>query len=433
MTIGRDGTSGGAAHRPRAAVVGSGVAGLTAAYLLQQAYDVTLYEAGDRLGGHAHTHDVPGSGGRLLALDTGFLVHNTRTYPNLVRLLGELGVATRETEMSMSVSCAGCGLEYAGSRGARGLFPAPGVLARPAYLAMLARIPSFYADAQRLLAGPGDAALTLGEFLRNHRYRRYFVHHFVVPLVAAVWSCPPADALNYPARYLFEFLGHHGMLRLTRSPGWQTVAGGSRCYVEQIAKRLTTVATGVPIRAITRSPGGIAVHDHHLGTREFAAAVIATHPDQALRLLDRPTRAEREVLGAFRYTLSTAVLHTDAALLPRSPGARASWNYRMGGCLDNAGDVHVSYHLNRLQRLGEAQEYLVTLNAAAGQVRPERVLAKMTYGHPVYDTRSVAAQRRLPGLNTRVLAYAGAYHGWGFHEDGCLAGIRAAAALGVTW
>jgi predicted NAD/FAD-binding protein len=409
------------------------VAGLTAAYLLQQAYDVTLYEADDRLGGHAHTHDVLGSGGRLLALDTGFLVHNTRTYPNLLRLFGELGVTTRETEMSMSVSCAGCGLEYAGSRGARGLFPAPGTLARPAYLAMLARIPSFYADAQRLLAGPGDAALSLGEFLRNRRYRRYFVHHFVVPLVAAVWSCPPADALNYPARYLFEFLDHHGMLRLTRSPGWQTVSGGSRCYVEQIAKRLTTVVTGVPVRAITRSPGGVAVHDHQLGAREFAAAVIATHPGQALRLLDRPTRAEREVLGAFRYTLSTAVLHTDAALLPRAPGARASWNYRMGGCLDNADDVHVSYHLNRLQRLDEAQEYLVTLNPAAGQVRPERVLADMTYGHPVYDARSVAAQRHLPGLNTRVLAYAGAYHGWGFHEDGCLAGIRAAAALGVTW
>jgi uncharacterized protein len=284
----------------------------------------------------------------------------------------------------------------------------------------------------RLLAAPGDVVLTLGEFLRNRRYRRYFVHHFVVPLVAAVWSCPPADALSYPARYLFEFLGHHGMLRLARSPGWQTVAGGSRCYVEQIAKRLTTVATDVPIRAITRFPGGVAVHDHHLRTREFAAAVIATHPDQALRLLDRPTQAEREVLGAFRYTASSAVLHTDAALLPRSPAARASWNYRLPGCAGTAEQVHVSYHLNRLQGLDEPGQYLVTLNPA-GQVRPDRVLAEMSYSHPVYDNHSVAAQRRLPSLNTRVLAYAGAYHGWGFHEDGCLAGARAAAALGVTW
>ena len=204
MMIGRDRAAGGSGNRPRAAVVGSGVAGLTAAYLLQQAYDVTLYEADDRLGGHAHTHDVPGSGGRLLALDTGFLVHNARTYPNLLRLFGELGVTTSETEMSMSVSCAGCGLEYAGSRGARGLFPAPGALARPAYLAMLARIPSFYADARRLLAGPGDASLSLGEFLRTRRCGRYFARHFVVPLVAAVWLRPfatfrAADNLGDPA------------------------------------------------------------------------------------------------------------------------------------------------------------------------------------------------------------------------------------------
>jgi predicted NAD/FAD-binding protein len=436
MTIGPDRTAGSRrprADRPQAAVVGSGVAGLTAAYLLQRAYDVTLYEADDRLGGHAHTHDIPGSGGRLLALDTGFLVHNTRTYPNLLRLFGELGVATHETEMSMSVSCAGCGLEYAGSRGLRALFPAPGTAARPAYLAMLARIPAFYRDARRLLATPGGGDLTLGAFLRRGRYPRYFVSHFAIPLVAAVWSCPPADALDYPARYLFEFLDHHGMLRVARSPGWRTVAGGSRCYVERIAKHLTRVDVGVPVRAITRDPAGVTVHDHHLGARRFAAAVIATHPDQALRLLDRPTVAEREVLGAFRYTISTAVLHTDPALLPRAPAARASWNYRMGGCADTAEDVHVSYYLNRLQGLNEPQEYLVTLNPGAGQVRRERVLAEMAYGHPVYDARSVAAQRRLPGLNTRVLAYAGAYHGWGFHEDGCLAGARAAAALGVTW
>ena len=435
MTIGRDGAADGAGRRPdrpRAAVVGAGVAGLTAAYLLQRAYDVTLYEADDRLGGHAHTHDIVGSGGRSLALDTGFLVHNTHTYPNLIRLFRELGVATRETEMSMSVSCAGCGLEYAGSRGSGGLFPAPGLAARPAYLAMLARIPFFYANARRMLAGPGGEELTLGDYLHLHRYGRYFVSHFAVPLVAAVWSCPPGEALDYPARYLFEFLDHHGMLRVARSPGWQTVAGGSRSYVERIAKQLTCAAVGVPVRAVRRLPGGVEVHDHHLGIQQFAAAVIATHPDQALRLLDRPTVAEREVLGAFRYTTSPAVLHTDTALLPRYPAARASWNYRLPGCAGTPGPVHVSYHLNRLQGLDEPEQYLVTLNPA-GQVRPDRVLAEMSYSHPVYDARSVAAQRHLPGLNTPVLAYAGAYHGWGFHEDGCLAGVRAAAALGVKW
>ncbi|HEV2451367.1 MAG TPA: FAD-dependent oxidoreductase [Streptosporangiaceae bacterium] len=418
--------------RPRAAVVGAGVAGLTAAYLLQRAYDVTLYEGQDRLGGHAHTHDIPAGDGRLLALDSGFLVHNTRTYPNLIRLFGELGVATKDAEMSMSVRCEGCGLEYAGSRGPLGLFPAMGSVARPEYLAALAAVPGFYRDARRLLASPGPKPLSLGEFLRQGGYRRYFVTHLVIPLVAAVWSCPPAEALVYPARYLFEFLDHHGMLRVARSPGWRTVTGGSRSYVDRIAKQLTTVAAGVPVRAIRRVTGGVDIYDDGGGTRHFTRAVIATHPDEALHLLDAPTAAEKEVLGAFRYTSSQVVLHTDGALLPRAKAARASWNYLLRDCSATAANVHVSYHLNRLQGLHEPADYLVTLNPF-DRVRPDRVLARMTYGHPVYDQQSVAAQRRLPGLNTLVLAYAGAYHGWGFHEDGCRSGIEAARALGVDW
>jgi uncharacterized protein len=418
--------------RPQAAVVGAGVAGLTAAYLLQRAYDVTLYEAQDRLGGHAHTHDIATAGGRLLALDSGFLVHNTRTYPNLIRLFGELGVATQDTEMSMSVRCEGCGLEYAGSRGPLGLFPTVGSVTRPEYLAALATVPGFYRDARSLLASRGPRPLSLGEFLRQGGYRRYFVTHFVIPLVAAVWSCPPAEALAYPARYLFEFLDHHGMLRVARAPGWRTVTGGSRSYVERIAKQLTTVAAGVPVRAIRRAAGGVDIHDGDGGTRHFARAVIATHPDEALRLLDPPTAAERQVLGAFRYTSSQVLLHTDATLLPRASAARASWNYLLQDCSATATDVHVSYHLNRLQGLDEPADYLVTLNAL-DRVQPQRVLARMTYGHPVYDQRSVAAQRRLAELNTPLLAYAGAYHGWGFHEDGCRSGIEAARALGVDW
>jgi uncharacterized protein len=417
--------------RPQAAVIGAGVAGLTAAYLLQRAYDVTLYEAQDRLGGHAHTHDIVTADGRLLTLDSGFLVHNTRTYPNLVRLLGELGVATQDTEMSMSVRCEGCGLEYAGSRGLLGLFPAPSSLARPEYLAALAAVPGFYRDARGLLGSLAPPSLSVGDFLRRGGYRRYFASHFVIPLVAAVWSCPPADALGYPARYLFEFLDHHGMLRVGRTPGWRTVTGGSRAYVERIAKQLTTVAAGLPVRAIRRAGGGVDIHDDD-GIRHFNRAVIAVHPDEALRLLDAPTAAEREVLGAFRYTSSQVVLHTDATVLPRAKAARASWNYLLRDCTATAANVHVSYHLNRLQGLDEPVDYLVTLNAPH-RVRGGRVLARMTYGHPIYDERSVAAQHRLPGLNTPVLAYAGAYHGWGFHEDGCRSGVEAARALGVTW
>jgi uncharacterized protein len=418
--------------RPQVAVIGAGVSGLTAAYLLQRAYDVTLYEAQDRLGGHAHTHDIATAGGGLLALDSGFLVHNTRTYPHLIRLFGELAVATQETEMSMSVRCEGCGLEYAGSRGPRGLFPSVRSAVRPQYLSALASVPGFYRAARRLLSSPGRELLPLGEFLRRGGYRRYFTSHFVLPLVAAVWSCPPAEALAYPARYLFEFLDHHAMLRVGRSPGWRTVTGGSRCYVERIAKQLTTVAAGVPVRAIRRVTGGVDIHDVDGNTRHFARAVVATHPDDALRLLDAPTAAEKETLGAFRYTSSQVVLHTDATVLPRARAARASWNYLLHGCSATATGVHVSYHLNRLQGLDEPADYLVTLNAL-DRVRPDRVLARMTYRHPLYDGRSVAAQRHLPALNTPVLAFAGAYHGWGFHEDGCRSGVEAARALGVAW
>jgi uncharacterized protein len=418
--------------RPQAAVIGAGVAGLTAAYVLQAAYDVTLYEADDRLGGHAHTHDIVTPDGRVLALDTGFLVHNERTYPHLVRLFAELGVATRDTEMSMSVRCEGCGLEYAGSRGPLGLFPAAGSLARPQYLGMLAAIPGFYRDARRLLGSPDLIPLTLGEFLRQGGYRRYFVGHFVVPLVAAVWSCSPADALNYPARYLFQFLDHHGMLRVTGALPWRTVAGGSRSYVDRIAKQLTSIQSGYPVRAIRHTPDGAEVHDGGGGARRFSRLVVATHPDQALRLLAAPTRAEREVLGAFRYSRSKVVLHTDTGLLPRSPGARASWNYLLRDCAGSAAQVHVSYDLNRLQGLQEQTSYIVTLNTV-DRVRPESVIEGMTYAHPLYTPQSVAAQQRLPELNTGVIAYAGAYHGWGFHEDGCRSGVEAARSLGVSW
>jgi predicted NAD/FAD-binding protein len=375
---------------------------------------------------------VVAADGRLTALDTGFIVHNPATYPGLVRLFAELGVTTSPTEMSMSVRCQGCGLEYAGSLGAGGLFPTPGNLARPSYARLLARVPAFYRQARRLQAGPADDSLTLGEFLRAGRYPPYFTAHFVIPLVAAVWSCSPAEALGYPAAYLFQFLDHHGMLSVRRAAGWRTVAGGSRSYVDRIAKGLSSVQAGVPVRAVRRGPDGVEVHDDSGASARFRCAVVATHPDQALRLLDPPTPAEREVLGAFEYRSSAVALHTDARLLPRAGRARASWNYLLGDCAGAAEQVHVSYYLNRLHRLAGPTDYLVTLNAL-DQVRPGTVIDRMSYAHPLYTPRSVAAQRRLPDLNSPALAYAGAYHGWGFHEDGCQSGVRAARALGVRW
>jgi len=418
--------------RPRAAVVGSGVAGLTAAYLLQRHYDVTLFEADGRLGGHAHTHELPTFDGGTVDIDTGFIVHNRRTYPQLLRLFGELGVATQESDMSMSVRCAGCGLEYAGARGLGGLFPQASNLARPAYLRMLAEVLRFHRHARRVLADERAGDVTLGAFVAVGGYSRYFVEHFLLPVVSAVWSAGETVSLAYPARYLFTFLHHHGILAVTGSPRWRTVVGGSRRYVEAAVKGLTAVAVSTPVRALARTGAGVEIRDDADTVHHADVAVVATHPDQALALLTAPTAAERELLGAFRYSPNVTQLHHDASVLPLRSGARASWNYLKTTCGVRDAPVLVSYDLNRLQRLAEPEDYVVTLNGG-DSVDPRQVIATMRYEHPIYTPESVAAGRRLPELNDGTLAFAGAYHGWGFHEDGCAAGVRAAASLGVIW
>ncbi|MEU6815569.1 FAD-dependent oxidoreductase [Streptomyces sp. NPDC046860] len=416
----------------RTAVVGSGVAGLTAAHVLSRAHHVTLYEADDRLGGHAHTHDLIAPDGRIHRVDSGFIVHNRRTYPNLLRLFRELGVATQESEMSMSVRCEGCGLEYAGARGVRGLLAQPRNLLRGPYLRMLAEVPAFHRAARALLEHEGDSTLTLGQFLDRAGFSPYFRSHFMTPLVSCVWSCDAETAQHYPAAYLFRFLAHHGMLAVTGSPVWRTVTGGSRSYVDKVAAEIQEVRTGTPVRGVLRHADGVDITAHDGTTESYDHVVVAVHPDQALRLLGDATAEEKEVLGAFRYSRNTTLLHTDAALLPRAAGARASWNYLMPNCSTGSDRVRVTYDMNRLQRLDASQRHLVTLGGE-DRVDPARVLARMNYEHPVYTPESVAAQRRLPELATSVTAFAGAYHGWGFHEDGCRSGVAAADALGVTW
>lgn len=412
-------------------MVGAGVAGLTAAYLLQRTHDVTLFEAEPRLGGHAHTHDVLTPDAGLLAVDTGFLVHNQVTYPWLLRLFAELGVTTQPTEMSMSVSCAQCGLEYAGARGVGGLFATTRSLARPAYLRMLTEVPRFHRAARQHLQS-GDDALTLREFLLEQGHTQYFTSHFVIPLVAAVWSAAPGDALLYPARYLFAFLANHGALSVSGSPRWQVVTGGSRTYVERAAKQLTAVRSATPVRGITRHPDGATVRDDGDDLHDFDRVVLATHADTALSLLTDPTSLEREALGPFRYSQNPTVLHTDDSVLPKARRARASWNYRLPSCAASSDHVTVSYDLTRLQHLPTAVPHLATLNPG-GRVAPEAMIAEMIYDHPIYTRESVAAQRLLPALNTDRTAYAGAYQGWGFHEDGCRSGAEAAASFGAPW
>lgn len=337
-----------------------------------------MYEADARLGGHAHTHMVDGGDGRMTPVDTAFLVHNDRTYPTLCRLFDELGIATQESDMSMSVRAGD--LEYAGALGVKGLFACRQSL-RPRYLLMLAEILRFHRAAARLLREDvGDDLETLDGFLRRHRFSSYFVEYFITPLVAAVWSCAGDDALRYPARYLFVFLDHHGMLSVFGSPTWRTVSGGSATYVHAIAARLDEVKTGTPVRALRRTPDGVVVQAADGPPRSFDAAVVAVHPDQALLLLDEPTPWERAVLGAIPYSTNYAQLHTDESVLPRHRRARASWNY-----LVTPGREHVvvSYDISRLMRLNGSRRFVVTLGGH-DWVDPSSVLAEMTYSHPLY-------------------------------------------------
>jgi predicted NAD/FAD-binding protein len=398
--------------------------------------EVTLYEAQPRCGGHAHTHDLPARqyGADRVGVDSGFIVHNNRTYPTLLRLFSELGVRTQESDMSMSVSCDGCGLEYAGGKGLTGLVATPGALLRARYLHMLAEVTRFHRLARAELARDDPDGHTLGEFLSTAGFSSYFTAHFMVPLVAAVWSCPPDIALDYPIGYLLAFLDHHGMLTVFGSPTWRTVTGGSARYVQAITARLPAVHLGVPVRTVTRSAEGVTVRDDADRVEHFDATVIATHPHQALALLEQPSAAESEVLGALRYSLNHTVLHTDTSLLPRRRGARASWNYRMPSCDVQSQQVLVSYDLNRLQRLDGVtdRDFVVTLGDGA-RVDPDRVIDTMLYDHPQYTPDFRAAQQRLHTLGDHRLTFAGAYHGWGFHEDGAVSGVAAAERLGGRW
>lgn len=419
---------------PRRAVIGSGIAGLAAAHVLSTRGPVTLYEADDRLGGHADTHEVQVDG-RTIGVDTGFIVHNDRTYPTLLRLFGELDIATQESDMSMSVRDDETGLEYAGARAARGLFPRVRNLTDPAYLRMLTEVKKFHREARTVLAREAtdsDRDETLGAFAARCGFSAYFTRHFLEPVVAAVWSCDPAVSLEYPARYLFEFLDHHGMLTVFGSPTWRTVTGGSKRYVEALAAGLADIRLSTPVRSVVETPEGVVVTDAHGLSETFDSVVVAAHPHQALAMLAEPTQAQRDVLGAIRYSTNVAQLHTDESVLPRSAGARASWNYWRRAESGGTG-VLVTYDLTRLQRLDVPdRRFLVTLNGV-DCVDQSLVIDTMHYEHPLYTPESVAAQRRLPEINTSRVAFAGAYHGWGFHEDGARSGVAAAAALGVPW
>ncbi|WP_295488602.1 FAD-dependent oxidoreductase [Accumulibacter sp.] len=411
----------------RIAVIGAGISGLASAWLLSQRHRVTLYEAGETLGGHTNTVDVT-LDGECHPVDTGFLVYNTHTYPNLTAMFAHLGVASVETEMSFSVSLEEPRLEWAGSSLAT-VFGQKRNLLRPDFWRMLSDIVRFNRDSVAWLDASPQDQLSLRDYLAAGAYSRAFAEWYLLPMAAAIWSCPAGQMLDYPLASFVRFCRNHGLLQVLDRPLWRTVRGGGREYVRKLAAGLDDVRLATPVRGIRRAASGLLVRTDEAVERHDQV-VLACHSDQALSLLGGgATIDERCLLGAIRYAPNRAVLHTDAALLPRSPALWSAWNYlSSGGPLDQR-PVSVSYLINRLQPLPFKTPLMVSLNprrAPAG----ERVIAEFDYQHPIFDAAAIAAQRRLSAISGAFgVWFCGAWNGYGFHEDGLKSALRVANAL----
>lgn len=422
----------------RVAVVGSGIAGLAAAHTLRNSTHVTLFEAGAHFGGHANTVDVtlPGVDGETVThgVDTGFLVYNERTYPNLIALFAELGVQVAPSDMSFSVQVPGAAgaqpLEWCGSD-LNTVFAQRRNLVSPRFLGMLKDLLRFNALCTRLARENRDADLLqpLGEFLVRHRFGEAFRDWYFLPMLGCIWSCPTDQMLRFPVVTMIRFCHNHGLLQVTRRPQWYTVEGGSRNYVRQIVAGLADARLNTPVQRIERDAQGVRVFTDG-GVEHFDHVVLATHSDQALALLGQPTTAELDVLGAIRYQANRAVLHTDTTVMPGNPKAWAAWNYeRAADDGRESARVCLHYWLNRLQPLPFAQPVIVSLNPVRA-INPSSILAEFEYAHPVFDLRAVQAQARVADLQGRQRTwYCGAWAGYGFHEDGLKSGLAAARAL----
>ncbi|MBK3466529.1 NAD(P)/FAD-dependent oxidoreductase [Pseudomonas sp. A1230] len=411
------------------AIIGSGIAGLTCAHLLNRRHDVTVFEAGDWVGGHTHTVQVSVEG-RQYDVDTGFIVFNDWTYPNFIRLLGQLGVSFKPTEMSFSVNDPDSGLEYNGNN-LNSLFAQRRNLLSPGFWGMLRDILRFNKEAQRDLNELRiDADMTLDDYLKAGGYGERFILHYIVPMGAAIWSMPMAEMLNFPLQFFVRFFKNHGLLSVSDRPQWQVIEGGSSAYIAPLTAAFKDrIRLNCPVKRVDRDEHGVVIHSP-AGIEHFDKVVFACHSDQALQILASPSEAERAILGALPYADNEVVLHTDTQLLPTRKLAWASWNYRLSG----AGHTHaaVTYDMNILQGIESDTTFCVSLNQSAG-INPNKVLARFTYAHPQFSLAAVAAQNRWAELDgVQHTHYCGAYWANGFHEDGVVSALRVAAAFGET-
>lgn len=420
--------------RQKIAIIGSGISGLGAAYLLSPHHDVTIYEADHRPGGHSHTVDVQLDGQRF-GVDTGFLVFNERTYPLLCRLFGHLKVPVVKSDMSFSVKMAQAGLEWAGTN-LDSVFAQRRNLFKPAFWGMLRDILRFNKGATRDLENPSLSEISLGDYLDQHGYGQAFRHDYLLPMAAAIWSCPTEQMLAYPFQTFVRFCHNHGLLQIMNRPQWMTVAGGSRNYVSMLLDGIRShggqIKLETPVTGIKRSAEGVVVSSSE-GHQAYEQMVMACHSDQALKILgEEASPHEKTFLGAIQYQANRAVLHTDTALLPINPKTWAAWNYASpGGHEKQIGQrpVSVSYLLNKLQPLPTDTPVMVTLNPWH-EPDPARTFRQIHYAHPVFDGPAIAAQdslKKLSGFNRTF--YAGAWMGYGFHEDGFASAVRAASQL----
>ena len=405
----------------RIAIVGTGIAGMTVAHRLNPLHELVVFEANDYVGGHTATVDVE-LAGRPYAIDTGFIVFNDWTYPNFIALLDEIGAEWQWSKMSFSLSCERSGLEYNGTS-VNSLFAQRRNALNPAFLRMIADILRFNTRAPQLLATDDDR-LTLSEYLNQGRYSKAFVERYIVPMGMAIWSSTEQAMLSFPARFFVDFFQRHGFLNVNNRPVWRTIKGGSREYARKlVAPFRHRIRLRTPVVGVRRDACGVSIRTAHGDVERFDHVFFACHSDQALAALEDPSPAEREILGAFPYQRNDAVLHTDIRMLPRSPRARAAWNYH---ALARRQDrVALTYDMNVLQALTAPEVFMVTLNREA-DIDPARVLGRYTYHHPVYTPAAVAAQRRRSEISGhRHTHYCGAYWRYGFHEDGVVSGMWA--------